>query len=194
MGALLAAIEDWASQLGGVGLFVIGFLDSSFLSFPHVNDILIIILSTKNPALMPYYAVISLLGSVSGCLTLYLVIRRGGGEFLRQRFKGRYLNRAMGLYHRYGLLAVAVPAALPPPVPLKVFILLAAAAAMSPTRFALAIALGRGTRYFVQGYLAVLYGAQAAAFTREYGLQVGVALVIMVLAAAIIVVRFRRPA
>lgn len=192
MEALLIAIEDWAGQLGGVGLFVLAFLDSSFLSFPQVNDILIIVLSTKNPSLMPYYAAMSMAGSVIGCLTLYSVIRRGGGDFLRKRISARYLDRALVLYQKYGLLAVAVPAMLPPPVPLKVFILLAAAAAMSPLQFGLAIALGRGTRYFVQGYLAVLYGAQAAQFMKQHGLRIGIGLACVAVAGAIIVVRLRR--
>jgi hypothetical protein len=42
----LSTIQDWATELGGVGLFVIALLDSSFLSFPQVNDLLIIVLST----------------------------------------------------------------------------------------------------------------------------------------------------
>ena len=35
------------ASLGGVGLFILAALDSSFLSFPQVNDLLIIYLSTK---------------------------------------------------------------------------------------------------------------------------------------------------
>jgi membrane protein YqaA with SNARE-associated domain len=192
MDGLLTAIEEWAGELGGVGLFVLALLDSSFLSFPQVNDILIIILSTRHPELMPYYAGMSLLGSVIGCQLLYAVIRRGGGEALRTRLKGRYFDRALGLYQKYGLLAVAVPALLPPPVPLKVFILLAATAAMSPLQLVLAIALGRGTRYFGQGYLAVLYGAQAAEFMKRYGVQLGIGVAATALAAGIIAIRFRR--
>jgi membrane protein YqaA with SNARE-associated domain len=192
MDSLLAAIENWAGELGGVGLFVIALLDSSFLSFPQVNDILIIVLSTRNPALMPYYAGMSLLGSVIGCLMLYTVVRRGGEMFLRKRLKGRYLDRALGLYQKYGLLAVAVPALLPPPVPLKVFILLAGTAKVSPLRFGLAIALGRGIRYFGQGYLAVLYGARAADFMKQYGAQIGIGLAAAAVTGGIIVVRLRR--
>ena len=52
----LSTIQDWASGLGGFGLFIIALLDSSFLSFPQVNDLLIIVLSTKYPERMPYYA------------------------------------------------------------------------------------------------------------------------------------------
>ena len=44
---MLDAIQTWAAELGGIGLFVIAALDSSFLSFPQVNDLLIIYLSTK---------------------------------------------------------------------------------------------------------------------------------------------------
>jgi membrane protein YqaA with SNARE-associated domain len=192
MDALLNAIETWAGELGGIGLFVIALLDSSFLSFPQVNDILIIVLSTRNPSLMPYYAGMSTLGSVIGCMMLYTVVRRGGEMFLRKRLKGRYLDRALGLYEKYGLLAVAVPAMLPPPVPLKMFVLLAGTAAVSPLRFGLAIALGRGIRYFGQGYLAVLYGARAAEFMKHYGAQIGIGLAAAAIAGGIIVIRLRR--
>ena len=50
---VLSSIEDWARALGGIGLFVIALLDSSFLSFPQVNDLLIIVLSTRAPERMP---------------------------------------------------------------------------------------------------------------------------------------------
>ena len=61
----LSTIQDWASELGGLGLFIIALLDSSFLSFPQVNDLLIIVLSTKYPARMPYYAGMTTLGSLT---------------------------------------------------------------------------------------------------------------------------------
>ena len=156
MSGVLTTIQEWASELGGVGLFIIALLDSSFLSFPQVNDLLIIVLSTKYPERMPYYAAMTTIGSLIGCFLLYGVARRGGEVFLRKRLKGRYVDRAITLYQRHGLLAVVVPALLPPPVPFKVFVLLAGAAAVSPVRFGLAVGIGRGIRYFGQGYLAVL--------------------------------------
>ncbi len=164
--SILSTIQSWAAELGGLGMFVIALLDSSFLSFPQVNDILIILMSTKNPERMPYYAGMTTLGSLIGCFMLYGVVRRGGDAFLRKRMKGRYFDRAVKLYQKYGLLAVIVPALLPPPVPFKLFVLLAAAAAVSPLRFGLAIVIGRGIRYFGQGYLAVLYGEHAADFIK----------------------------
>jgi membrane protein YqaA with SNARE-associated domain len=194
MSGILTTIQEWATELGGIGLFVIALLDSSFLSFPQVNDLLIIVLSTKYPQRMPYYASMTTIGSLIGCFLLYGVARRGGEVFLRKRLKGRYVDRAIKLYQRHGLLAVVVPALLPPPVPFKVFVLLAGAAAVSPIRFAIAVGIGRGIRYFGQGYLAVLYGEQAAEFMREHGAAVGIGLAVTALAigAAVFFLRRRR--
>ena len=188
----LSTIQDWASGLGGVGLFVIAALDSSFLSFPQVNDILIIVLSTTYPSRMPYYAGMTTIGSLIGCFALYYVARRGGESFMRKRLKGRYVDRALGLYQKYGLLAVVVPALLPPPVPFKLFVLMAGAAAVSPLKFGVAILIGRGIRYFGQGYLAVLYGERAAEFMKQYGAQIGIGLAIVAVTIAIVVIRLRR--
>jgi membrane protein YqaA with SNARE-associated domain len=173
---MLAGIQAWASQLGGVGLFVIAALDSSFLSFPQVNDLLIMYLSTMYPERMPYYAAMTTAGSLLGCFMLYTVARKGGEVFLRKRFSGERVDRGMALYQRWGLLAVVVPSLLPPPTPFKLFVLMAGAAAVAPWRFALAIAIGRGIRYFGQGYLAVRYGEGAAQLVRENGTIVGLVL------------------
>jgi membrane protein YqaA with SNARE-associated domain len=191
---IIDAVQDWASELGGVGLFIIALLDSSFLSFPQVNDLLIIVLSTKYPERMPYYACMTTVGSIIGCFLLYGVARRGGEVFLRKRLKGRYVDRAIELYQRHGLLAVVVPSLLPPPVPFKVFVLLAGAAAVSPVRFGLAVGIGRGIRYFGQGYLAVLYGEQAAEFMKAHGAEIGIglALAAVLIASAVFFLRKRR--
>ena len=192
-GDLFDSVQAWASGMGGVGLFVIALLDSSFLSFPQVNDLLIIVLSTKYPARMPYYASMTTVGSLIGCFMLYAVARRGGESLLRKRLKGRYVDRALALYQRYGLLAVVVPALLPPPVPFKVFVLLAGAAAVAPWRFGVAVVIGRGIRYFGQGYLAVLYGEQAAVFMKANGAAIGIGLAVLAIcgAAAFVMIRNR---
>lgn len=189
---MVASIQGWASELGGVGLFVVAALDSSFLSFPQVNDLLIVVLSTKYPERMPYYATMTTLGSLVGCFALYAVARRGGEAVLRKRLKGRHVDRALAIYQRYGLLAVLVPSLLPPPMPFKVFVLLAGAASVSPVRFGLAVLIGRSIRYFGQGYLAVLYGEQAFEMLKQHGAEVGVALAVLAVVIGITVVWLRR--
>lgn len=189
---MVASIQGWAAELGGVGLFVVAALDSSFLSFPQVNDLLIVVLSTKYPERMPYYATMTTLGSLVGCFALYVVARRGGEAVLRKRLKGRHVDRALAIYQRYGLLAVLVPSLLPPPMPFKVFVLLAGAASVSPVRFGLAVLIGRSIRYFGQGYLAVLYGEQAFEMVKQHGAEVGVALAVLTVVIGITVVWLRR--
>src|SRR5688572_31938448 len=186
LSSVLAAIREWATGLGGVGLFIVAALDSSFLSFPQVNDLLIIFLSTRNPALMPYYAAMTTAGSLLGCFVLYGFAWRGGEVFLRKRFSGARVERGLAMYQRHGLLAVIVPALLPPPTPFKLFVLLAGAARVSPWRFGAAVAIGRGIRYFGQGYLAVLYGEQAATLVREHGTAVGIGLAILAVVIAVL--------
>ena len=180
---LLATIQEWATGVGGVGLFVVAALDSSFLSFPQVNDLLIIYLSTQRPALMPYYAAMTTAGSLLGCFVLYVFARRGGEVFLRKRFSGARVERGLALYQRHGLLAVVVPALLPPPTPFKLFVLLAGAAKVSPWKFAAAVGVGRGIRYFGQGYLAVRYGEAAVGLVRQHGTAVGLGLAALALVA-----------
>jgi len=189
--AATAAIRDWADGLGGLGLFIIAALDSSVLSFPQVNDVLIVYLSVKTPALMAYYAGMSTVGSVTGCTALYTLGRRGGEAFLRGRFTARHIDRALRLYARFGVFTVLVPALLPPPTPFKIFVLLAGASGLPPWRFVLAATLGRGLRYFGTGYLAVLYGERALDLVGTHGAQVGMALAVMAVVAGVAAYRWR---
>ena len=192
MAKIVAAITAWATGLGGVGLFVIALLDSSFLSFPQVNDVLVIVLSAKYPERWLYYAGMTTLGSLIGCFMLFTVARRGGEVFMRKRLKGAHVDRALRLYQRFGLLAVLVPALLPPPTPFKLFVLMAGAADVAAWRFGLAIAIGRGIRYFGLGYLAVRYGDHALELAQEHSSEIGIGLAVLALAGGVFLVWLRR--
>ena len=87
---------------------------------------------------------------------------------------------------------MVVPALLPPPVPFKVFVLLAGAAAVAPWRFGLAVIIGRGIRYFGQGYLAVRYGDEAAGFMMAHGAGIGIGLAVAAIGAGVVVVMIRK--
>lgn len=169
-------IADWvqafALTLGGPGLFIVAFCDSSFLSLPEINDLLIVLMVTRQKERMVYYATMATLGSIAGCLVLYGVARRGGEALLKRRFKEGSVDRAMRLFQRYGLMVVLIPSLLPPPAPFKIFVLLAGVAKVPLPRFALAIGIGRGLRYFGEGLLAVWYGDAALAYLEENGATV----------------------
>lgn len=182
MQRLLSWVQGFALALGGPGLFLIALLDSSFLSFPEVVDLLIVLFVTRHKERMIYYALLATLGSMGGCFLLYLVGRKGGEAFLRRRFHERHVDRALSLFQKYGLLAVAVPSLLPPPVPFKPFVLIAGVARVRPVEFLLAVGLGRGVRYFGEGLLALWYGERAAVFIGDNAREVslGIAAVVLV--------------
>lgn len=178
-------IEAFALSIGAPGLFVIAFLDSSFLSFPEVNDLLIVLMVINHPERMVLYATMATLGSVSGCLALYFVGRRGGNALLQKRFKGGTLDRASALMRKYGAMALIVPALLPPPAPFKIFVLLGGVANIPLRTFITAIGIGRGVRYFGEGILAVMYGKQALEYIHENSRTVGLVLAGLVLAGGV---------
>src|SRR5262245_44624735 len=139
---ITAALHSFAEHAGGPGLFVIAFIDSSFLSLPEVSDILIVFFVIRNPSAWLYYALMATLGSMAGCLALYELARGGGERFLRKRFHERHIDRGLGFFKRYGLLAVIVPSILPPPTPFKIFVLLAGVANVRRVTFLIAVAIG----------------------------------------------------
>lgn len=192
MSRLVTWIEAFASSLGGPGLFVVAFLDSSFISLPEINDVLVVMMVARDETLMPYYASMATLGSVCGCLVLYLIGRRGGEALLRKRFAGPRLDRAMHWFQRLGVLAVIIPALLPPPAPFKVFVLLSGVTRMPMALFCGAVALGRGVRYFGEGALAVHYGDDAIALLEAHGARVSLVLAGTALLAALTYVLIRR--
>ena len=181
MSRIVSWLEAFTSSLGGPGLFLVAFLDSSFLSLPEINDVLVVLMVTRNEELMPYYAAMATLGSITGCLVLYGLGRKGGEAILQKRFSGPRVEKATGLFRRFGVLAIIVPALLPPPAPFKVFVLLSGVTRMPWPRFCGAVAVGRGVRYFGEGLLAVRYGDEAVELLRANGPLVSLVLAVVVL-------------
>jgi membrane protein YqaA with SNARE-associated domain len=194
MKRLAAWIQASAVAWGALGIFVISFLDSSFLSFPEVVDLLIIGMVIQRPHLLLYYSLMGTAGSLLGCLVLYYLARAGGEAFVRKRFKEHHVDRGLVLAQKYGLLIVIVPALLPPPMPFKIFILIAGVAEIPVLQFSVAVAAARFVRYFGEGLLAIWYGEAAFTFLRANGGKIGLALAgaALVIGLAVIVLRRRK--
>jgi len=176
MKALVNWIQGVAVTLGGPGLVIIGFLDSSFMSFPLINDLLLIGMVTHHKSLVLYYALMATTGSVLGCLALYTVARKGGEAFLLKRFKASHVEGGRKLLQKYGVFVVMVPALLPPPAPFKIFVLLAGVAGVPIWQFAAAVAIARFIRYGTEGVLAVYYGEAAGTYMQEHAKEAGLVL------------------
>lgn len=176
MKSFISWLYGFALGLGGPGLLGIAFLDSSFVSLPQINDILVVLMVTQHKAWMPYYALMATLGSIAGCYVIYYLAERGGEAFLRKRLRGASMERTLDLYRRHGLLALMIPALLPPPAPFKLFVLLAGVAGVRPLPFVFAIAVARGFRYLALGILAIYYGDLALELMRTRGRDVALVL------------------
>jgi membrane protein YqaA with SNARE-associated domain len=172
MGRFADRIHALALALGAPGLFLVAFLDSSFLSLPEIADILVVYMVTHHKQRLVLYVISASLGSLTGCLLMYFVGRKGGEALVRKRFTTATVDRSMAAFRRHGLMAVLIPSLLPPPAPFKIFVLLAGVAGIESHRFIAAVALGRGLRYTALGLLAVRYGERALAYMHENGLLV----------------------
>jgi len=164
-------IVAFASGLGAPGLLLISFLDSSVLTFPVINDLLLIELSMQHPARMPLYASMAALGSVLGCVLLFFIAEKGG-EALFHRHAG---HRAQAIHNwvvQNGFGGMLVAALLPPPTPFKVFVVAAGVFEVPLLSFTAAIALARAVRYFGIGYLAIRYRAEALPYLMRHKWQV----------------------
>lgn len=193
-------IAVWLEQIllpyGGIGLMLLAICDSSFVSLPEVNDILLMTFSIRRPDQMIVYAGLTTLGSVIGCAMLYGVGRSGGAAFLRRRagndMRAARTARIRNWYERYGMLALIVPSILPPPTPFKVFVLSAGTFGISWPKFLTAVAIGRSVRYYSQGILAVMYGDDAINFVQSNYPVIGVVVSVLIVISAIVFVMWRR--
>jgi membrane protein YqaA with SNARE-associated domain len=164
-------LQAIVASAGGMGLFLIALLDSSVLTFPVINDLLLINLSVRYPARMPYYAAMATLGSVVGCLLLYYIARKGG-EAMFHKHAGPRAQHIHAWINRNGFLSILVTALLPPPTPFKVFVIAAGALEMPVRTFVLGLLAARGIRFFGEGFLAIRYGDQASLFLMTHKLEV----------------------
>ena len=120
---------------------------------------------------MPYYAAMTTLGSVAGCLFLYYLARKGG-EAMFHKHAGPRARHIHAWINRNGFVSILVTALLPPPTPFKVFVVAAGALEMPVRTFVLGLLAARAIRFFGEGFLAIRYGDQAGQFLLTHKLEV----------------------
>ena len=174
------AVVQWLEQfvigvpiyVAGPAMVVIGALDSSLLSLPEINDYLVVMRCANSPYEVFYFPLFAAAGSVIGCLFLYTLVRHGGQALMRRRFSPQAIEKVERSYARFGFLALAIPALLPPPMPFKIFVATAGALEYPRWRFVLTILIARSARYYIEGTLAVFYGRQVIDFIKNYGFTI----------------------
>ena len=179
-GGLLKTIQGVLFGLGALGILSIAFLDAGMIPLPGGPDAAVTTLSHLNHRLMPLYVLAAIVGSTFGCLIPYYIGWKTGPSALR-RFDTRKIVRVSALLDRYDLWTVLIGAILPPPFPLKLFLIAAGVFRMNLWRFLLALAIGRTVRYSLEGWMAVQYGEHAADLFKQHYPKIGLGLALVIL-------------
>ena len=152
--------------LGPWGVFLAAFLDASFVSLPEINDILVVNAAIADVGTAWVAVAMATLGSLAGCTVVWWMGRKGREAFLVRHFGERRTIRARNLFHKWGPLALAVPALAPPPMPFKIFVIAAGVFGFPWGRFALTILIARGIRYGAWAVVGAVYGDEAMGVLR----------------------------
>jgi membrane protein YqaA with SNARE-associated domain len=187
-------LRHWFIALGGPGLILLGLLDSSVIPIPGSMDAMTIVLSAHQRAWWPYYAMMATLGSVVGAYVTYRLARKQGDKALHARLSAQNAKRVTETFEKWGFGAIALPALLPPPMPMVPFVIAAGALQYSPRKFLAAMTLGRILRYCILAYLGAVYGRKIFAVVLAHG-EVTLAVTIaigVVVALGFVLMRFRK--
>jgi membrane protein YqaA with SNARE-associated domain len=144
---------------GIFGVFLVSIVDSSFvpLPLPGITDIMIIVMSAQHQNVI-LLVLLATAGSALGGYFSHLVGQRGGMAFLEKRVPPRIFKRICEWMESHAILSVALPAILPPPMPLSPFVLAAGALNMSRRKFLTTFTISRAIRHAVAAWLGVHYG------------------------------------
>ena len=146
-------------SFGLFGLFLVSIVDSSFvpLPIPGVTDIMIVVLAARHSNWLALI-LIATTGSAIGGYLSYQVGQSGGMAFLEKRIPTRVFSHVRDWMERHAILAVALPAILPPPMPLSPFVLAAGALKMSKKTFMTTFTISRAARHSIAAGLGIYYG------------------------------------
>jgi membrane protein YqaA with SNARE-associated domain len=166
---LLAVPSGWKllRSLGGLGLVILGIIDSSVVPTFGSLDALTAILAARSHELWPYYAAASTIGSLIGAYITYRMSAKAGERWLEKRIGAKRSRQVQSLLKRRGFMAIFVACIAPPPFPTSAFFVGAGALQYPQGRFASAVLAGRAIRYALIGFLASKYSRAIVRFLRH---------------------------
>lgn len=143
------------------GLFLLAVFDSTIIFFlPFAVDAILIILVSQQPGSMPFYALVSVAGSLAGCVFTFLVARKASEQTLDKKISAKKLKRVKDKIKNKGFAGLIITSLLPPPFPFSPFVVAAAVSKVPRKKAFAGIAIGRTIRYFAEGFLAIVLGRQ----------------------------------
>ena len=182
MKRLSAGLLGFFWHFGGPGLLVLGILDSSFLFAPLGNDLLVVAMSARYGSIsrMLYYAAMSTIGSVLGCLLVVVTMRTAGEKGLERHLPKSRLSYVRKKVERNAAWALVVASVAPPPFPFTPFVMAASALQYPRRRLLVLVGVARMVRFTVLGLLALRFGRRILSWAQNdvvQGLLVGLIVV-----------------
>jgi len=161
-------------HLGGPGLLLLGILDSSFLFAPLGNDLLVVAMTAHYHSVrrMLYYAGMSAIGSVLGCLLVDVIVRRAGEKGLEHFLPRKRIGYIRGKVKKNAAWALVVASIAPPPFPFTPFIMAASALQYPRVRMLTVTGVARMVRFTALGVLALLFGRHILQWAQSPAVQV----------------------
>jgi membrane protein DedA with SNARE-associated domain len=164
-------------SFGLVGVLLVSIVDSSFvpLPIPGITDIMIVVLAAQHANLFLLIGGATV-GSFLGGFFSYKVGQSGGMAFLEKHVPARFLKPVCSWMEEHAILSVALPAILPPPMPLSPFVLAAGALKMSRNKFLATFTASRFLRHSAFAALGLYYGPHVLRmwnrFSRKWGTEI----------------------
>lgn len=155
-------------QWGPAGILLLSILDSSGVPVAGVFDALLILLAVKSPSTGWICAAMAVVGSTTGNLMLFWTARKGGSRFAAAPPPGSRAAKFRGWFRKYGLVTVFIPALVPIPMPLKLFVISAGVLGSTPLQFTAVVVIARIVRYFGEVWLGIQLGEGSTAFLKSH--------------------------
>lgn len=174
MHLLFQHISAFFLSLGGIGLLLLGMLDSSILFLPLGNDLLVVALSAQHHDRVPYYVLLAAVGSTLGTLFTWWLSRRGGKEGLEHSISPRRIAYIERKVNQNGSAALAIASLMPPPFPFTPFVMVAGALNYSVRKLLLVVGLSRAARFAILAGLAMWFGKRILNMASQPAVQIAV--------------------
>jgi membrane protein YqaA with SNARE-associated domain len=153
---------------GPAGILFLSILDSAGVPVAGVFDALLILIAVERPGVAWLCGGLAVAGSTIGNTLLFWTARRGGGRFMEQAAPAGRAERLRAWFIRYGMVTVFVPALVPIPMPLKLFVISAGVMGTAAAEFVGVILVARILRYFGEIWLGVTLGRESPAFLKTH--------------------------
>jgi membrane protein YqaA with SNARE-associated domain len=118
---------------------------------------MVLVLAAKHSNLVLLVG-IATVGSALGGLFSHKVGQAGGMAFIEKHISPKIFHRVCDWMEHHAVLSVALPAILPPPMPLSPFVLAAGALQMSRKKFMISFTVSRFLRHCAAAALGVYFG------------------------------------